>query len=226
MSDHFAPTPRARLDRFKALADGVFSIALTLLIIDVVAAAKGITPGVTLAEHLRHHWQTGAAYLVGFLTIFVCWINQHVVLDDVEHADGRLLWTGGLQLGLVSAVPLPTALLAEYTAGADGHTAFAMYGITFLLIATSFWALSRAVTRSGLARGAESHMRLLKLQRAYRIAIGWNALCLLALRADLGVALPMWVLMFGVFAFPDRFAELVHRRSSSHLRTSAEIPPV
>lgn len=211
MPEPSTPTTGARLDRFKALADGVFSIALTLLIIDVVAAAKAIDDGVALADHLRHHWAAGAAYLVGFLTIFVCWINQHVVLADVDHADGRLLWTGGLQLGLVSAVPLPTALLAEYTSGADGLTAFAMYGITFLCIATSFWALSRAVTRSGLAQDAESHLRLLKLQRAYGLAIGWNVLCLLALRVNLLLALPMWVVMFGVFAFPVRFADLVHR---------------
>lgn len=211
MTETHAPVPAARLDRFKALADGVFSIALTLLIIDVVAAAKDIAPGVPLAEHLRHHWEVGAAYLVGFLTIFVCWVNQHVVLDDVEHTDSRLLWTGGLQLGLVSAVPLPTALLADYPTGADSHTAFAMYGVTFLLMATSFWALSRAVTSSGLSRNALSHLRLLKLQRAYGVAVAWNVLCLLALRVNLQLAVPMWVVMFGVFAFPVRFAELVHR---------------
>lgn len=83
-------------ERFKALADGVFSIALTLLIIDVVAAAKDIEPGVPLAEHLLAHWGTGVAYLVGFLTIFVCWANHHAVLDEVERMDRGLLWVGGL----------------------------------------------------------------------------------------------------------------------------------
>lgn len=55
-------------DRFKALSDGVFSIALTLLIIDVVAVAKEVEPGTNLASHLIHHWGTGAAYLIGFVT--------------------------------------------------------------------------------------------------------------------------------------------------------------
>jgi uncharacterized membrane protein len=68
MTEHDKTAMRA--DRFKALADGVFSIAMTLLIIDVVAEAKRVAPGVTLESHLLHHWGVGASYLVGFLTIF------------------------------------------------------------------------------------------------------------------------------------------------------------
>ena len=90
-------------ERFKALSDGVFSIALTLLIIDVVAVAKEVEHGVSLSQHLVAHLGTGVAYLVGFLTIFVCWVNHHAVLDEIDRIDRSLIWIGGLQLGLVSA---------------------------------------------------------------------------------------------------------------------------
>jgi uncharacterized membrane protein len=204
--NHSALTP----ERFKALADGVFSIALTLLIIDVVAAAKDMEHGAVLADHLMHHWGTGVAYLVGFLTIFVCWVNHHAVLEQVERVDRGFLWIGGLQLGLVSAVPLPTALLADHFGGDSSHTAFAIYGVTFLLMAFSFWALSRTVLRHGLLREGADTEGLAKLVRAYFVAVLWNVLCLLALRVNLFIALPMWGLMFGVFAFPGEFADLLH----------------
>ncbi len=205
-------TTAKRADRFKALADGVFSIAMTLLIIDVVADAKRMAPGVTLASHLLHHWGVGASYLVGFLTIFVCWVNQHAVLDAVERVDRALIWTGGLQLALVAAVPLPTALLADHLVGADSQTAFFMYGVTFLLIASSFWALSASAVRRGFIRLESDRMAVVHLNRVYLIAIGWNVLCLLALQVSFFMALPMWTVMFMVFAFPGEFARYVHRK--------------
>lgn len=199
-------------ERFKALADGVFSIALTLLIIDVVAASKEMEGGATLAEHLLHHWGTGAAYLVGFLTIFVCWVNHQAVLDAVERVDREFLWIGGLQLGLVSAVPLPTALLADHFAGPDSHTAFFLYGVTFMLMATSFWALGSSIVRRGLTDREEARTGLVKLNRAYLIAVVWTVLCLGVLQVSLLGAVAMWAAMFYVFAFPAEFAQFVHAR--------------
>ena len=200
-----------RPDRFKALSDGVFSIALTLLIIDVIAVAKEVEPGANLANHLLHHWGTGAAYLIGFLTIFVCWVNHHAVLDATEHVNRALIWVGGLQLALVSAVPLPTALLAEHITDSDSHTAFFLYGVTFFLMAASFWALSFTALRDSLARNENARVTLTHLKRAYLIAVAWNVFCMLALQMNLFVALPMWVAMFWVFAFPLEFAHFLHR---------------
>ncbi|MFM7232645.1 MAG: TMEM175 family protein [bacterium] len=208
-------------ERFKALADGVFSIALTLLIIDVVAAAKHVEHGASLSGHLMNHWGTGAAYLVGFLTIFVCWVNHQAVLDEVVRVDREFLWVGGLQLGLVSAVPLPTALLADHFIGADRHTAFFLYGVTFMLMAASFWALSRTVLRRGLADDEGARGALAKLNRAYLIAMVWTVLCLLVLRFNLFAALAMWAAMFYVFAFPAEFAGFVHARFGGRTRNPA-----
>lgn len=199
-------------DRFKALADGVFSIALTLLIIDVVAAAKRIEPGDSLSNHLLSHWGTGASCLLGFLTIFVCWVNHHAVIDAIDRVDRVMLWVGGLQLALVSAVPLPTALLGDHLTTEGRHTAFFLYGVTFLLMATSYWALSRTVVRGGLARDESARTMLQKLNTAYAIAIAWNVLCLLVLQVNVLMALPMWAVMFWGFAFPAEFADLVHAR--------------
>lgn len=207
-------------ERFKALADSVFSIALTLLIIDVVAAAKHMEHDASLREHLLSHWGTGVASLVDFLTIFVCWVNHHEVLDEVEHMDRRLIWVGGLQLGLVSAMPLPTALLADHFTSASSQTAFFMYGVTFLLMATSFWALTAAALRRDLLRPSADRATLTELKHAYLVAIGWNLLCLLALQINFFLALPMWAVMFAVFAvfaFPGEFAHHMHEKAVARI---------
>ncbi|MFO1539938.1 MAG: TMEM175 family protein, partial [Chloroflexota bacterium] len=75
-----------RPGRLEALSDGVFAIAVTLLIIDVVAVAKGVGEGADLAAHLVDHWATLVAYLVGFATILVCWINHHAVFRFIRRS--------------------------------------------------------------------------------------------------------------------------------------------
>lgn len=112
----------------------------------------------------------------------------------------------------MSAIPLPTALLADHFVGEGSRTAFFLYGVTFLLIATSFWALSRTVRRRDLLRSTGDHAMLRKLERAYLVAIGWNLCCLMALTVSVLAAVPMWTLMFGVFAFPGEFATALDAR--------------
>ena len=204
-------------ERLKALGDGVFAIALTLLIIDVVAVAKEVEEGVSLQQHLTDHWATGAAYLVGFLTIFVCWMNHQTVFEHVAKVDSPLVWVSGLQLALVSAVPLPTALLADHFTGDDSDTVFFLYGVTFFLMAFSFWILSRTVRSRSLLADDGDRAALGKLVHTYFIAVIWTVASLAVLQVSLYAAGVMWALMFLVFAFPVEFAYQAHLRMTSKI---------
>jgi hypothetical protein len=82
--------------------------------------------------------------------------------------------------------------------------------VTFFLMASSFWALSRTVLHGGLLGMEADLVGIARLKNAYLIAIIWNVLCMLALQLNVVLALVMWGLMFGVFAFPGEFAQLVH----------------
>ena len=77
-------------------------------------------------------------------------------------------------------------------------------------MASSFWALTRTVLRHNLLADDGDRPAMLRLRLAYRIAVVWNVLCLLALQISIPLALLMWGLMFGVFAFPGEFSQLVH----------------
>jgi hypothetical protein len=76
-----------RITRIEALSDGVFSIALTLLIMDVVAAGKKVADGRTPWQDLLHEWPAPVSYLVGFLAILVCRVNQQKVFHYMKRAD-------------------------------------------------------------------------------------------------------------------------------------------
>jgi len=202
-----------RPGRIEALSDGVFAIALTLLIIDVVAVAKGVGEGTALADHLVHHLPTFLAYLVGFATILVCWINHHAVFRFIRRSDAGLAWVNGLQLALVSAVPLPTALIAEHMTGADGTTAALLYGATFLGIAASFALLCAYVERRGLTDAALAPAVWRGLRLDYGLSVVWTILALaVGAVASIWIAVVMWAVMFLVFAFPIAFARATAAR--------------
>lgn len=131
------------------LSDGVFAVALTLLTFDLVAASKLPEGETGFLAHLLREWPTPMAYMVGFLTILVCWINHRYVFAFVRQVDSGLLWLNGLQLALVAAVPLPTSILAENLTGDEAHAALLVYGVTFFLMAGSFLV----ITTYALARG-------------------------------------------------------------------------
>lgn len=201
--------------RIEALSDGVFAVALTILIFDVVAAVTDTTDAKRLAHHLIDSWPTYAAYLIGFLTILVCWINHQRVFHYVTRSDAGLVWINGLQLALVAAVPVPTAILAQHPSGEGLRTATIVYGITFLLMAFSFWGLWRYVSRRGLTDRTVDPDRYDGVATIYGLAVLWTVACLAVAWWSVYPALVMWTIMFAVFAFPAEFAGLVQTRRAA-----------
>lgn len=203
-------------NRLEALSDGVFAIAITLLIINVLTVTNftGGATHVPLATQLARAWPTFVAYLVGFLTILVCWINHHRVFFYVRATDTGLVWINGLQLALVSAVPFPTAVLAANLTNEDSRTAFLLYGVTYVLMALSFWGLWRHVDRRGLTDRSRDAERYAGVATIYRFAIVWTLLCLAVAAVAVYLALVMWLVMFAIFAFPAEFSVLAARWSN------------
>lgn len=145
MSDAAHTAATASPARVEALSDGVFAVALTLLTFDLVAASKMGEGEHGIFRHLLGHWPTLMAYLVGFLTILVCWINHRCVFAFVRRVDSGLLWVNGLQLALVAAVPLPTAILAEHVMTDEAPEALRIYGVATLWTALSLIVASLTV---------------------------------------------------------------------------------
>ena len=122
--------------RLHALIDGVFAIALTLLVLDLPRPASSND----LLRALQGHWPTYCAYLISFATIAIIWIEHHGMMGAVTAIDRRFLERTLVFLLFVSIIPWPTALAADYVdAGShDARTAAVLYAATMLLMGLSF----------------------------------------------------------------------------------------
>ncbi len=97
-------------DRTVALSDGVFAIALTLLVLTI----PEIESPDDLWGQLRDNLPAFGAYALSFVVLAALWRQHHVFVRDVTRIDGRLTSLNLLYLGIVAIVPYPTGLLAEH----------------------------------------------------------------------------------------------------------------
>jgi uncharacterized membrane protein len=135
--------------RIEAFSDGVFAIAITLLVLDLVVPARQEAAEVGLAHLLAEEWPAYFAYLVSFLVIGIIWVNHHTMFDKVRMVDRPVLFANLALLLVVSLIPFPTRLLAEYLTanGRDAHVAAAVYSTTMLAMGVAYSTLWLTLTR-------------------------------------------------------------------------------
>jgi uncharacterized membrane protein len=137
--------------RVEAFSDGVFAIAITLLILDVHVPSS--TAG-HLGAALARQWPTYVAFLMSFSFIGIMWVNHHRLFNHICSCDNRLLFLNLLLLLGVTVVPFPTALLAAHYAQADRTTSAAVFNGTYFVIAIFFNVLWHQAVRGGLLDSA------------------------------------------------------------------------
>ena len=96
-----------------SLSDGVFSIALTLLGLDVVALVPEISHSENINSALLEHWPTFLSYTLGFLVLFSMWYGYHALGQYVEGTNTWIVWNHGVTMAWVALIPFGVALLAE-----------------------------------------------------------------------------------------------------------------
>ncbi|MGI8552045.1 MAG: TMEM175 family protein [Dehalococcoidia bacterium] len=130
--------------RLEAFSDGVFAVAITLLVLDLkVPRAAELPEGKGLLSALLKQWPAYLAYIISFAFILIMWVNHHEIFRRVKRSDHYLLLLNGLLLMGVCLVPFSTSLLAEYIQKHDQHTAAAIYSGAYVLIAIFFNLLWR-----------------------------------------------------------------------------------
>jgi uncharacterized membrane protein len=138
--------------RVEAFSDGVFAIAITLLIL-AVGIEESLAHG-TVKHHLLHLWPAYIAYAVSFLTVGIMWVNHHTIFRHFVRVDRPLLLLNILLLMCISFTPFPTRVVADHaTNDADRTAAAVLYGLTMTLTAICFFAVwyygSRRLLRAG-----------------------------------------------------------------------------
>jgi uncharacterized membrane protein len=125
-------------NRLEAFSDGVFAIAITLLVLEI-----DVPPSTGLAAGLVHLWPSYLAYAVSFIVIGAIWINHHGMFQHITRADEPFLLLNVGQLMFIAFLPFPTAVLAKAFHDRAGEAvAAAFYGGTLTIIGilvTSMW---------------------------------------------------------------------------------------
>ena len=127
--------------RLEAFSDGVFSIAITLLILNIKIPKYQDLHGTPLRWALLQQWPSLFAFATSFLTILIMWINHHKLFVHIRRTNHMFLILNGLLLFLVTFVPFPTAVLAEYMRYPEACSAVALYSGTYFAIAIVYNAL-------------------------------------------------------------------------------------
>jgi uncharacterized membrane protein len=125
----------------EGFSDGVFAVAITVLVFNLLPIAEDARTGPSLTYDLLHAWPQYAAYAISFLTIGIMWVNHHTMAAHLRVIDRGLLLLNLLLLLGVVALPFPTALVASALKnGKDGapEVATVTYGLTMIAISVSF----------------------------------------------------------------------------------------
>jgi uncharacterized membrane protein len=132
--------------RLEAFSDGVFAIAVTLLILNVQVPPS--TPPGGLPTALLKLWPSYATYAASFLTIGIMWLNHHGLFSRLARIDRALAMLNLVLLLVIAFVPFPTAVLGEHILKpADAHSAAVFYSISMLLVAFGFSGVFMYVAR-------------------------------------------------------------------------------
>ena len=126
--------------RVEAFSDGVFAIAVTLLVLEFKVPHDS---GRDLWKVLLGQWPSYFAFVTSFATIGIMWINHHRMFNYLRRTDHTLLILNALLLLGVTFVPYPTAVVATYLGHEGQKTAAAFLAVTYVALAIAFNLLWR-----------------------------------------------------------------------------------
>ena len=139
------PNPNSRLEAF---CDGVFAIALTLLVLDIRL------PPIATITTTRELWLSLArllpsifAFLLSFCIIFITWANHHATLTVIDKTSSHFIYANGFLLLTVVLIPFTAALLGEYLLTDHASPAVVLYTAVDALQALAWIFLTQTALR-------------------------------------------------------------------------------
>ena len=164
-------TSEKETGHLEAFSEGVFAIAITLLALELKVphfeTGGNMTAG--LLAGLVHEWPSYFAFITSFFTVLIMWVHHHAIFRLVKGADVTLLFANGFLLMLVTVVPFPTAVVAEYLRTPAAPAACTFYAGFFVLIGIAFMVLLWAAFRPSVVDPHASPRRMEGLRKSYRL---------------------------------------------------------
>ena len=184
--------------RIEAFSDGVFAIAITLLILEI--KIPGVGSG-DLSRQLLRQWPSYIAFVISFAFIGIMWINHHRLFTHIKRSNNALLFLNLLLLLGVCAVPFPTAVLAQHFGQSDQRTAAILYHGTYFAIAIFFNILWRYANRRLLGEDVDASTAD-KISAKYAVGPLLYLVCIALAWVNVPVSLLLNVALAVFFALP------------------------
>lgn len=171
--------PNARLEAF---CDGVFAIALTLLIIDLKAPSRAdIHSSHDLWLALAELLPSVFAFLLSFGIVFITWVNHHEAMRLVDKSSTPFVYANGFLLLTVVIIPFPTALLGDNLLTDHASPAVVLYSANYAVQAVGWWLVTlTALSPEPLTRNAHGAAKTRKSHRDSSFAFLFYATCAVA----------------------------------------------
>src|SRR5215469_12901770 len=179
--------------RILALSDGVFAIAITLLILEISVPATTGDAGLTKA--LLQLWPQYLAYVLSFLVIARFWVTHHVAFRLIGGYDAALVWLNLLLLLFVAFLPFPTTVLGEHNGAPAAAVLYAASVILASLASAAYWWYASGP--GGLLRPGVGRAQI----RALR-ARGLSGPVFFALTLPIALFAPYVAEILWIFVFP------------------------
>jgi uncharacterized membrane protein len=206
--------------RIEAFSDGVFSIAATLLVLEL----KHPPANLPFWQGLMTLWPGYVSFVLSFFFIGIMWINHHRLFVHIRKADDMLMAVNLLLLLGVVFVPYPTSLMASSIALVD--TVYArdvaiFYNAGYLAIALLYNLLWFVCRKRSLLDQASSRDRINEVTRRYALGPVFYGACLLMTWWSVPISLAMNAALALYFLLPARRGD---HTGHSHPHPSADSP--
>ena len=138
------------LDRIAALSDGLFAVAMTLIVLEVhVPLRASVHSEQDLWLALAALAPRAVTYLLSFITLGIFWVGQQTQLDQLDHGDRNLAWLHVAFLAVVAVMPFSTELLADFI---GFRAALLVYWVNLLLLGGALFATWSYSVHAGLLK--------------------------------------------------------------------------
>jgi len=195
--------PAMSISRITAMSDGVFSIAITLLVFNIkVPDLKPHDVPAGLPAAVRALWPYLVSYVLSFIMIGVYWVGHHNIYHHIVRSNRLLLWLNLLFLMCVAFLPFAAALLGRYP---QAQTALIVYGSTLICTglalellwryATARGRMIRGELNAGLVRQASVKILTIPAVSVLSIALSW---------ASPAASLALYLLVPLLYVMPNR----------------------
>jgi uncharacterized membrane protein len=192
--------------RVEAFSDGVFSIAITLLVLELAIPAVNGRFGADLLDE----WVSYVAYLAAFATIGVLWMGHHTAFSRIRAVDAGLLWRNLVLLLTVSVVPFPTAVIASAYrtgTGADQAAAVVAYAVVGMGSGVAWLLLFGYLRGKPELSDALSHTEFFRLSEPAITLVGYGLAGVIGWFVSPAIALVIFLVFPALYVVRVRSAE-------------------